>query len=1127
MQLGARVPDLEAWLQELGLSRFVKAFEENEIDSEVLPYLTDNMLAQIGLPVGPRVKLLAAISKLPSSTAPAVAEAQREEDQPTVLRREAERRQITVMFCDLVDSTNLAERLDPEDFAAVMEDYQKACGTIIERCDGHIAQYRGDGIEAYFGWPSSREDAAECAVRAGLEVVEAVRTVPGPHPLSVRVGIGTGVVVIGETGFGDPSVPSGAVGKTLHVAARLQSIGVPNSVVIAETTSRLVSGRFDQEDLGPQTLKGVTGPVRAFRVRRALDDSRRFQAAHAGTLTPLVGRHAEVAFLQQRWCDAREGGGRAVFISGIPGIGKSRVVHEFEARIRCEPHFSLTFQCLPHCMQTAFFPVIQQIQRLSGLKSEELDDIKLDKIERLLSLATNQAENAAPFIAEMISIPIASRYESLSLTAQQIKARTLFVLFELLRSLSTRRPIFCLLEDVHWIDPSTQELLDVVVSQIEQARILLVATYRPEYQPQPQKNVTQLTIARLKRSDAAEMARLALRDRTVSDEAMHRIVDESDSIPLFVEELAHGTIEADGLDHQIASNQHREAPSWSVPESLRDSLTARLDRAPSARNVAQMAAVIGREFSYDVLRSLTSLNDAELHTALLHLGENEIIQLIDNKPVARYAFKHALVRDVAYETLLKSRRRQIHAKMATIIENAYPEIVTGQPELLAYHYGLAGNSEAAARCWLLGGHRARSRSANLEASVQYKKALEFLQSQPDTPERRATELEIQLSLGGCFIAVRGYSSEDTRKAFERACSLSAEIDEPYKGLQAIFGLWGHFWMRANHDRAIALGEMLLAKADHLHDLTALVVAWRALGSTLFTLGDFVRARDHFVRALESGQRPATAGSTSTYAVDPRIASQLMLAWDLWILGYPEQALRNVLQALAQATQRDEAYTAAFAHYVTSAVQLLRGEFHDSLANANKSLALSREHRINLYALYSRFGRGCALANLGQMEKAIFEIREGIEEARQSNLGYMRGFMLGWLATVQAKAGDAEVALSTLREALEQTNDIAGRAWEAELLRLRGDILLVVRPDAASEAELSYDKAILVARRQSARSLELRATTSLARLLRAQGRSKDARARLIPMFGWFTEGFDTADLKEARSLCNDLTKLAAQ
>ena len=1114
--------DLKAWLQELGLSKFARTFEENEIDFETLPHLTDNMLAQMGLPIGPRAKLLAAISVLPSSSA-SIAERrlpERVRDDSAAMQRQAERRQITVMFCDLVDSTYHADRLDPEDFRAVMEAYQKACGAVIERHDGHISQYRGDGIEVYFGWPAAQEDAAERAVRAGLEVVEAVTTLSASEPLSVRIGISTGMVVIGESGFGDPSTPSAAVGGTPHVASRLQSVGPRNSAVISESTSRLLAGRFALEDLGPQTLKGVAEPIRAFRVLHAREDSSRFQAAHAKSLTPLVGRGAELAFLQQRWSDAKDGEGQAVFISGVPGIGKSRIVYEFETRIEGEPHFSLTFQCLPHCMQSAFFPVIQQIQRLSGLKAEEPDEAKLDKLARLLSLTTNQFENAMPFVADMMSIPIGSRYGSLALTAQQMKAQTLFVLVELLRSLSIKRPIFCLLEDVHWIDPSTQELLDLVVNQIEKAQILLVATHRPEYQQRSHGNVSGLTVTRLKPRDAAEMARLALGDRTVPIEAMHRIVDESNSIPLFVEEIARGAIEADG-HHVINDPRTESSTSWSVPDSLRDSLAARLDRAPKARNVAQMAAVIGREFSFDMLRHIASLDNAELQAALAHLRQNDIIQLVEDGASTRYAFKHALVRDVAYETLLKSSRRDIHTKIASIIEKVSPEIVTGQPELLAYHYSLAGKSGFAVRYWLLGGRRARSRSANLEATVQYQKALELLESLPDTPERRSTELEIQLSLGGCFIAVRGYSSDDARKAFEQACGLSAELGDPRKELQAIFGLWGHFWMRAKHDRAIELGEMLLAKADHLNDFMARIVGWRSLGSTLFTLGDFVRARDHLDRAVAFGQQSDTQESSLTYAVDPRIAAQLMLAWDLWILGYPEQALSNVVQARSQTTQGDDAYTTAFAHYVTSAVHLLRGEFQASLASADQSLALSIEHRIGLYALYSRFGRGCALAKLGQMEPAIVEIGEGIEEARRSNLGYMRGFMLGWLATVQAESGDPEIALSTLHEALEQTNDVTGRAWEAELLRLRGNTLLAVRPDALVEAEQDYMNAITVARKQSARSLELRAATSLARFLRAQGRRDEARAQLAPLYGWFTEGFDTADMKEAGEVLDNL------
>lgn len=1118
--------DVAAWLQGLGLAKYVKDFEDNEIDFAALPHLTENMLEQIGLPIGPRAKLLAAISEL----APSPATDRENKTQERVIaetsahQEHAERRQITVMFCDLVDSTKLAGCLDPEDLRFVMQAYQRACRAIIERYEGHVARYLGDGILAYFGWPAAHEDAAERAVRAGLEVVEAVKALAGPEPLSVRVGISTGIVVIGETGLADPSAPSDAVGETLHVAARLQTLAAPNSVVIAEATNRLVSARFDQEALGPQNLKGVAEPVQVFRVRRAREASSRFQAAHAEALTPLVGRRAELAFLQERWRNAKDGEGQVVFVSGVPGIGKSRIIHELEKWIEGEARFSLSFQCLPHCMQSPLFPIIQQIERLGDLTAEDSDEVKLHKIEKLLSTATEQIDKTVPFVAEMLSIPIEPRYAPLALSAQQVKAQTLFVFVDLLLGLSANGPVFCLLEDAQWIDPSTQELLDLVVGQIEKARILLVVTHRPEYQLRSgiHGNVSGLTISRLGRRDVAEMAQLALRDQLVSTAVVKRIIDESDSIPLFVEELARGVIGSRGVNANGLNEQHTApSASWVVPDSLRDSLVARLDRAPQARNVAQIAAVVGREFSYDMLLRVSSLSNSELDSALAHLKESEIVQLIDNRPSPRYAFKHALVRDAAYDSLLKSSRREIHSRVGSIIWKEWPDIVASQPELLAHHYGLAGNAELAMRYWLLGGQRARNRSANLEATGQLQKALECLELLTETRERKETELEIQLSLGLCFIAVRGYSADDTRKSFERACNLSAELGEPRKELQAIFGLWGHYWMRARHDRAIELGETLLAKAAPLHDPTALIVGYRSLGSTLFTLGDFVRARDHLEHAVALGQQANIGESFLSYAVDPRIAAQLMLAWDLWILGYPEQALLHVLQALAQTSEQADPYSVAFAHYVTSAVKLLRGEPEDSLGHADQSLAVSREHRINLYTLYSRFGRGCALARMGEAEHAIFEIREGIEEARRSNLGYMRAFMLGWLATLQAETGDPETALSTIDEALTEINDIAGHAWEAELHRLRGDTLLAARADAVDTAERSYKNAIAIAQRQHARSLELRATTSLSRLLRGQGRNEEARVLLAPIYDWFTEGFDTLDLKEAKALLDDL------
>lgn len=1118
--------EVAAWLHGLGLGKYARVFEAHEIDFAALPHLTETMLEEIGLPIGPRAKVLAAIAGLGASAVPELANGQRSEGATAgaaVTRPHAERRQMTVLLCDLADSTKLASSLDPEDFKSLMQGYQEACGAVVQRYEGHVAQYRGDAVEVYFGWPAAQEDAAERAVRAGLDILEAVKAIASPKPLSVRVGISTGIVVIGETGLGDPSKPSGAVGDTPHIAARLQEVAARDSVVIAEATNRLISARFEQEDLGPQTLKGIAEKVRAFRIRRVREDSSRFQTARAASLTPLVGRRTELALLQQRWRDAQDGDGQVVYLAGVPGVGKSRIAHELEEWIGNEPHFSLRLQCLPHHVQSPLFPVIQQVRRLADLSEGDSQQSKLDKIHRLLALAVDEPDKAMPLVAEMVSVPIDARYAPLKLTALQAKVQTLFVLVDLLVGLSVRSPVFGLLEDAQWIDPSTQELLDLLVDQIGKARILLIVTHRPDYHPRPgaRGNVSALTIARLGRRDAAEMTRLALRERKVSPAVLNRIVEESDSIPLFVEELARGVVDSRVADAPEDVQGAQPTASWSVPDSLRDSLMARLDRAPQARSVAQMAAVVGRDFSYDMLLRVSSLHRADLDAALAHLQQGEIVQQIDSQKTPRYEFKHALVRDAAYESLLKSTRRDVHGRVAEVIEKEWPEIVAGQPELLAHHYSLAGNAELAVRYWVMGGQRARSRSANLEAAGQFRRALELLELQPGTPARNRTELDIQLALGLCSIAVRGYSADDTRKAFERACGLSAELGEPYKEVQAIFGLWGHHWMRAQHDRALELADSLLTKAKTLSDTIGLVVGHRSLGSTLFTLGDFTRAREHLEQAIALARRENSKGSSLTYAVDPRIAAQLILAWDLWILGYPGQALANVQEALEEATRRGDPYSVAFAQYVTSAVRLLRGEPETSLEHADRSFALSSEHRINLYALYSRFGRGCALACMGQLEEAMSEIRLGIEEARRSSLRYLHGFMLGWLAIVQAETGDPEAALATIDEAMRQVDDVSGRAWEAELLRLRGDTVLAARRDAESDAERSYRDAIAVAQRQGARSLELRATTSLARLLRTQGRRDEARACLAPLYAWFGEGLETADLREAKEMLDAL------
>ncbi|MFN0300538.1 MAG: AAA family ATPase [Burkholderiales bacterium] len=1117
--------DVKTWLEALGLAKYAPSFAENEIDFEALPHLTESMLAQLGLPIGPRAKVLAAIAAL---RAPA-SSAERAPGGANEPHAEAERRQVTILFADLADSTKLAVRLDPEDLGVLMQAYQQACAGVIERYAGHIAQYMGDGIVAYFGWPIAQEDAAERAVRAGLDIIEAVKAIKSAESLVVRVGINSGIVVISDTGKGDPSIPLGAVGATPHIAARLQALAAPNSVVISGVTSRLVAHLCDQEDLGRQDLKGLAEPVQVFRVKRM--HTNRFLAGRVRGLTPFVGRQAELALLRQRWRDAQEGEGQVVYVSGVPGIGKSRIVYELEQHIRDEAPYHLKFQCAPHTAQSALIPIIHGLAWQSKLSPDDAREVKLDKLKGLLSLSfgTDEIDKALPLFAAMMSVPVDLGIPRRPLTSQQAKDQTLLLLVDMVIGLSTHGPVFCLLEDAQWIDPSTQEFLEILAGRIAHAHILFVVTHRPDYQPRvgDHGNVSTLAIARLARRDMAELARLALQHQADENGLLAKILEDSDSIPLYIEELARGAIESiEQTAHRLITHDATPSPSLSsVPDVLRDSLMARLDRVPQGRRVAEVASVMGREFSYTMLLEISSLDRAALDTTLGSLVRGEIIQQIEREPFVRFAFTHALLRDVAYESLLKSSRREIHAKVADAIQRESPAVAIDQPELLAFHYGEAGNAESAVRYWLAGGRRARARWANLEAIGQLQQALALIRWLPPRPERDEMELEICLTLGLCFISVRGYSADETRQSFERACELSTRAVDPQRSIQALFGLWGHHWMAARHDRAIEIGQTLLAKAESLNDRTALVVGHRVLGSTLFTLGEFVDARARLEQAL-SLAKSQDDGAASAFAVSPRVAAQLILAWDLWILGFPDQALDNVLQALQIATRFEDPYSGSFAHYVTSAIHLLRGDAQASLAEADRSLAISIEHRINLYALYSRFGRGCALALMGQHYTAISEIRDGIDDARRSKLGYLRGFMLDWLAKVQLATGDRDAALSTIDEALDNVNAIAGRAWEAELHRVRGDILLssdAAAPQSEQDAaERSFSEALTVARHQHAQSLELRAAMSMAKLLNAKGRRNEALSVLDPVYGRFTEGFDTADLREAKGLLESLS-----
>jgi class 3 adenylate cyclase/predicted ATPase len=1111
--------DLAEWLGRHGLDQYAQTFAENNIEFSVLPDLTENDLKKLGVSLGHRKKLLREIeaftaARQPTGTTSAVSNVT-VASPPLVQPREAEFRQITVMFCDLVGSTQLSEKLDPEDLQKLLDAYRGECSTAIRRYGGEVARYFGDGVMAFFGWPRAHEDDAVRAIHAALEIVSGVTKIPGPVTLTCRVGVCSGRVVVGEIGeSGTWSMD--AVGETPNIAARLQTLAAANTVLISESTRRLVSAAFDFQDLGLQELKGVTEPLHVYRVLSAKNIASRFEAAHAGSLTPLIGRSTELSLLLDRWQKVKEGDGQVIFLSGIPGVGKSRLLHELKSHIQQEPHVLLHHQCSPYHSQSAFFPVIEQIEQAAQLTAREADADKIAKLKAYLPRSTDSSIEPVLLIAKLLSIRAENHLELSGLTPQQIKNRTISALVNMLLAFSVQRPTLCIFEDAHWLDPSTLELLELIISRINHARVLLIVSCRPEFRPAwiTHANTTMHSLTRLSQTEVKAMIRDLLRGGSMPQPLLDQIIEKADGVPLFIEELTNSMLSAP-LRTRGTFERTAQPGSLRVPETLSDALMERLDRVAPSRRLAQIAAVIGREFSYDLLSAASQIDEDDMQSALSLLEQADIIYRVGISPFVRFAFKHVLLRDAIYDTLLKSKRQQIHADIAAILEHDFPELAENQPEVLAYHYQEAGNHQLAIRCWFESGQRALAHSANVEAIANFRKALQLLNALPETPERTKQEIDIQLALGIPLIAVQGYASVETREAFSRARTLCLRLGNIPEYFQALFGLWGHSWMCGKNDDALRMADEFLSRSRALSDPVLLMVAHRVMGSTLLTIGDFQSSANHFEEtirlSISKGKRPLY----NLYVVEPQAASLLLLSWDLWFLGYPDQSLSRVSEALALAQDLGHPYTVAFGHYMTSVVHLLRGDAARAFESAEKSFEMSQEQRFSLYVILSRISRGRAVGDLGRLGEARAEIALGIDEARRNGVGFMLPMMDSWLADMHAKAGENECALSIVEGALANIGDVTGRSWESELHRQRAQILVALNPSKVREAESHLKKSIEVARGQSAKSLELRAAISLAELWRTQGRPDEARALLEPICRWFDEGAETADLRRAR------------
>jgi class 3 adenylate cyclase/predicted ATPase len=1037
--------------------------------------------------------------------------------------RESEVRQITVMFCDLVGSTELSEKLDPEDLRTLIDAYRKVCGAAVTRYEGQVANYAGDGVMAFFGWPRAHEDDAVRAIHAALAILSEVTNIPGAVRLTSRVGICSGRVVVGESG--GPGGWMEAVGETPNIAARLQTLAAPNTLLVSESTQRLASAAFEFQDFGFRELKGVTKPLRVYSVLSAKHRTTRFEAAHASSLTPLVGRSTELNLLLDRWHKVKEADGQVVLLSGIPGVGKSRLIHELKSNIELESYFLLNYQCSPYHRQSPFFPIIEQIELTAQLTPNGSDADKFAKLKAYLPSGVHNPVESALLIAHLLSIPIEDRSGLSALTPQQIKNRTIDKLLEVILTLSFQRPTLCIFEDAHWADPSTLELLELLISRIDRARVMLVISYRPEFRHTwfTPANVTLHSLTRLSRSEVTRMIRDLFKEGQLSQLILDQIIEKADGVPLFIEELTTSITRAPRQRSEEKNDLGQAAPSAviKVPETLHDALMERLDRVPHGRKLAQIAAVIGREFSYDLLTVASRTNENDLHSALSLLEEADVIYRTGISPSIRFAFKHVLLRDAVYSSLLRGKRQEIHADIAAVLENHFPELVENRPEILAYHYSEAGNSPLAVRCWREAGRRALAKSANLEAIGHLRNALQSLSALPDTPERAKEEIEIQLALGIPLIAVQGYAAAQTREAFARARTLCLKLELASEYFQALFGLWGHSWMSGKNEEALTMANEFLSKTQASSDSVLLMVAHRVMGSTLLTIGEFQMSRRHFEETIALSDKRERRPLHDLYMVEPQVASLLLLSWDLWFLGYPDQSLDRVSDGLALAQDLAQPYSIAFAHYMTSVVHLLRGDPDRALESAERSLEISREQRFSLYVLLSTISRGRALSELGRIREARTEIQMGIDEARRTGVGFMLPMMHHWLADVHAQSGENQTALSIVEQTLSEVSDTTGRSWEAELHRAKADMLLALNPPKIAEAESHLKMALEVARRQGAKSLELRAGISLVKLWRQQERINEARDLIEPIYRWFNEGAATSDLTRARDLLTAL------
>ncbi len=1128
------MPDrVSAWLESLGLGIYREAFEKNAITWDVLPELNQGDLEALGVLLGHRKQLLRAIAQLsphadvlsagplPSAVSPDASPAPPERDQ-------AERRQLTVLFCDLVDSTALSRRVDPEDLQDIARRFLDACSQEIGRFNGYVAKYMGDGMLVYFGYPQAHEHDTERAVYSGLAILDTVKAMnqDNPHPefrLAARIGIATGQVVVGELMGQDTAKERSVFGETPNLAARLQSLAQPNQLVIDAVTKRLIGNAFEFVALGAVSLKGFDTPVHAWRVLSSKSSASRFESERSLQLTNFIGREEELSLLLSRWREAVEGEGQVVLLCGEAGIGKSRMIRSLCDRLADEQYRRVQFQCSPYHTNTALYPAISLLREAAGLTGQDSAEAQLNKLEALSIDSGIDRHDTVALFADLLSIRGDQRYPPLAVSSEKRKDMTLEALVHHLQRLADCSPLLFIVEDVHWLDPTTLDLMTRIIDRIRQMRMLLLITCRPDFKPvwSDYSHVTSLTLSRLPRRQSAELVAAMTGGKTLPPEVQQAILAKADGVPLYIEALTENVLGSGLLTegHQ-ALTLKGPLKGLPIPDSLQALLMERVDRLGPTKAIVQAGAAIGRDFTYELVRATVDATDSQLRQALDLFVASGLMFQEGEIPNATYHFKHALVQEAAYSTLPKKPRRLLHARIAKVLESRFAERVKLEPELLAYHYEEAGLAGPAVEYWFRAARRDAERSANSEALNHFHRALELLKDLPQGPERDALELELLIARGAPLLTVKGYASHEIEKNFLRAKELSQKHSDSEHHCLAIWGLWVFHLVGGHADTARGLAENLLALAGRAQNPDLLIRAHESVGSSYFFLGRFDEAKAHQLAAKALFDPNQNRSHALPYTQDPGITARIILAWVFWILGEVDQVEPLALEALAMARELEHPFTLVFALTSLSWIYSTTRDAQRTLQLTDEAVAVSTKHSFELGLSWATVLQGWALAEQGR-EEGLRKLTQGLSAVAATGASLNNTFILALLAEIYLRHNRIDEGLGAIEDAQKLATTWGERFWQAELFRLKGELLLRQSDQSVHTAEQCLCEALKVAQHQNARMLELRAATSLARLWKKLNKVDEARRILHSVCAKFHEGVDNLDLSEAKTVLAQL------